>query len=328
LLDPNSPSLIAEALHEIWDEIFKLVESKIIVTQGVTLYHNDCEIEYIIHLNLGPTVTRTDRVAKVIHSFAHVSWTVHDVVKVWGTGLMGGEDLKRMGVISQSGTKATIDMAKLIRNVQSESVIIGIRKKILPELRAAILSVNISKNALLVDGNKEVRFSVGLDYANMWKGVFQSFSVKDVFFTYGLEVTEGSIEGLVSDSFKLKLKRAKESLAKGNRQAPRFFNAVSKEFLTFESDEIMGRLREIVAVEPADRIEIMDITPKMQSFQVAGTDFPITIPGKVIVRFRTGIEENEIMVNGKVTFNLAKFRSAISEMTKRIESQTKGYVFS
>ena len=102
---------------------------------------------------------------------------------------------------------------------------------------------------------------------------------------------------------------------------------MSKEFLTFESDEMTRRLKETVIVEPSDRVEVMDATPKMQSYQVAGTEFPITLPGKVVFRFRTGIEEDEVMVRGKVSFDLVKFRAMIMEMARRIEAQTKGYVF-
>jgi len=71
----------------------------------------------------------------------------------------------------------------------------------------------------------------------------------------------------------------------------------------------------------------MDATPKMASFQVAGTDFPITIPGRILFKFRAGIEENEIILKGRLTFDFGKFRSIMSELAKRVELQTKTFDF-
>jgi hypothetical protein len=54
---------------------------------------------------------------------------------------------------------------------------------------------------------------------------------------------------------------------------------LNTEFLAFESDETVSKLRDTISFDPPTVAELMDLTPRMQAMLIADSDYPVALPG-------------------------------------------------
>jgi hypothetical protein len=320
-------SLIEIALGEIWGAVRKLLDSKIVIRQGATIYHEENEIEYQLHLSIGDIQTRTSSIEKVIQSLSLSEITIKGALNAWGSGLPYNENLEELGVIKRRAEGMTVSFQELLRKVRSNLVIISVRKKLPEGLRDHLVTIHFSQNTKTIGSIKEAYFEILLDYANLWHKSLESFRIRNVVLTFNLEVIEGTIENFVPEDFKSKLRVAAQSLAGGDRNAVRFFNEVTKAFIQFESETVISRLRTMVKAEPPTRVEVLEIIPRMEHYQIAGVSYPVMLPGRVTTKLRTGIEENEFSALGKVVIDLGIFNEIIRGILRKLEIDTRDMKF-
>jgi len=319
----SGSSLIENCIRELWDIVKGLLDAKILVHQGATVYYQESEIEYQMHINLGPSYSRASVIEKKIHSYMLRTVCIRDVIDVWGFGIIRNESLKELGIIQLEKDVATISFGEMLRKVESELVVLTIRKKLPVELRDKLITIHFSKNARVIDDVKETYFEVALDYANLWLTSFNSFNVKNIIFNLNLEIPEESIEYCIPEPLKKEIRMAARAILNGSRKAVNFLNIISKGFLTFEKEEMVNALQRMIHVEPPDRVEIVNIIPRMEAYEIAEIGYPITLPGRVTTHFRTNIDAREVTLRGKIILDLNIFRQIIRDIVNKIEGEAR-----
>jgi hypothetical protein len=120
---------------------------------------------------------------------------------------------------------------------------------------------------------------VVLDYASLRKKSVDSFSVHNIVFVVNIEINRKAVEEFLPRSFVERLRRADQAAVAGNRNAIEFLNTLNTEFLAFESDETVSKLRDTISFDPPTVAELMDLTPRMQAMLIADSDYPVALPG-------------------------------------------------
>lgn len=118
-IDPLSASIAtAKTFFELFGSsgrliVEKLIDQKIIVSKGVTIYHKSSEIEYAFMLSLGIPNSRLEGIIKKVSSFLNKPVSVPNVIEISGYGMLNQENLADLGMISLNKNTAIIDFKKL-----------------------------------------------------------------------------------------------------------------------------------------------------------------------------------------------------------------------
>lgn len=301
-----------------------------VVRQGAIVDYQDSTIEYQIQIRLGDFSSRsklTEQILKKIQSHTQGEISLKGVIEAWGFGLMQNENLKELGVIQADKNQTKISFNNLLSQVKSDLIVLNVKMNLPKEIRDALVSIHFSQNTRKVGNSAEAYFEVVLDYANLWKGSLDSFSVKNIMLGSNLIVLEESIESALPPSLKQKIIEAVRRLAIGDKNAMTFLSVVSRSFLTFQSEQTIKRLREMISAEPSARIEVVDVIPMMEKYELAGLDFPMLLPGRVSIRLRTSIREGETALTGKVMLDLGIFNEIKRDMANKIERESRSISF-
>ena len=93
----------------------RLIDNKLIVSKGVTIYHASSEIEYAFLISLGPSNSRVNIAMKKIQGILNKPVEFQDVIDITGYGLPYHDDLRELGVIIKDRDTATIDFGKMFK---------------------------------------------------------------------------------------------------------------------------------------------------------------------------------------------------------------------
>lgn|GEM_PF-6937160 len=139
--------------------------------------------------------------------------------------------------------------------------------------------IHISQSSKATGNERISYFEVVLDYASLRKKSVDSFSVHNIVFVVNIEINRKAVEEFLPRSFVERLRRADQAAVAGNRNAIEFLNTLNTEFLAFESDETVSKLRDTISFDPPTVAELMDLTPRMQAMLIADSDYPVALPG-------------------------------------------------
>jgi len=271
-------SLISALGSSIPQFLKKLSDLNVTLRQGATVFYKSCEIEFMFHFNLGPFESRMDSIIRPLQKILTKPLEFEHVVEIFGYTLTGDNDLKKLGIIQIEKNKATVDFGKLLE-LKSDLVVLGVRKKLNPMIPDALLSKHIDKNPEHTDKETIADIEVALDYGNLWYSDFDHFAVRDIEFSFNLEINLETIIEQMPPLQRKKIIAAGKALSKGNRDAISYVRIFSENFLKFQHDKLSPDLLDCVSVEPDSHFKIKSIHPKMQTAELASVGTPIILPG-------------------------------------------------
>lgn len=323
----SSSSLLSSLLPEFVRVFEELRSSGVKIREGVIFDHQELLAEYSFHIGLGLRHSRLDGLKALVSSALQGTVEIENVVEASAIGLPDFEELGELGVIVLESSKLRISFSELIRKVNSSLVVIRIKKRIANDIRDKIVTFHVSQNARVIGDKSLFYFEVVLDYADLWKKSVDSFSVQNIVFPINLEVIGQDIEPLLPEPFKERLRRADHAVLSGNRSAIEFLNSLNREFLSFESNETIREFYGMIGFSPPTVAEVLDITPRMQPFQLGDSNYPLILPGSLQVRIKTKIPENEAKQVGSVEIDLSHFKLFVERVVRRVEQATIKLVF-
>ena len=304
--------------------IKQLLDSKLVVAKGATIYHKYSEIEYRFHITIGSENSRAGSIIKTLQSYLQKPVEFDNVIEISGYGLPHNENLKELEIIKINEHKATIDFATLLRTIKSELVILMIRMVLPQELTQKLTTMRISKNLDHYGDYIEASLDVALDYADLWYKTFDSFTVRDIQFTFNLYITISIIEDLLPSDFKRNVRNAAIAATSGNQRAAEFLKKLNDNFLTFEDENRLPALVECISVEPAEYFEITSVIPRMQSCEILGIRYPIVLPGSMKILLLCNLEGRQTALHGILKLDLRKFIGVLSHIISEIKKQSRG----
>lgn len=314
-------------LGPAWETIKKLIEHKVILSAAVTVDHSSSQVEYMFRCSLGTMETRAGQVVRILETYLLKSVVFREVIDASGYGLPDNENLRTLEIIRLENGIATVSFAEMAAKVRSSDVVFFVKKDFPKDLRDRLIIPNLVKQPKFKGDMLEVGLEVMLDYADVWHGIFKPFAVRNIMFNEEIELPPENFNALLPESFKEKVRRARRGMLAGNQDAYAFFRNASRGFLDFESSETSKRLRSMVSIDPELRFEILDLVPSLQSVDIYGTNFPITLPRSVRIRMQSRIEGVEVFVHGTVHIDLAVLKSIIKSIAAAIESKSAALKF-
>jgi len=246
-----------------------------------------------------------------------------DVIEIHGIGLTNNENLEELGIITINGTNASVDFGKILQ-LKSNLVILKVRKKLNPAIQKYILSIHIDKNPEHKGELTSASIEAALDYANLWYKDFDQFNVRDIEFSFNLNIDLPTIVNELSTIQRRKIINAGKELTHGKKDAITYMKIFSENFLKFESDELLPDLIECVSLKPAENFKIKQIIPKMQSAEIAGVSTSVILPGSLKILLGCRLEGKDVVLKGKITVDLGKFKKVLRKIMTMIEKQSSG----
>lgn len=324
-IDPLLLTSLFKTVGNIADAgIKQLIDSKIIVHKGATLYMHASEFEFAFLLSLGDEQTRGSGILKKIQSLTKKPLEFENIVEIHGHGIPLNENLLDMGVISNNGDIGKIDFGKLIRDVKSSSVFIKVRVNISKELIQFLVPSRINKTSQHFGDSKiEADIELALDYANLWRKVFDQYTIRDIEFEFNLEISPETIITQIPERYRKRIIAAGIAASENNKDAVNFLRIMSRCFLSFETENNRKKLLDVVSVIPSEKLFIKDVYPTMQSMVIAKSGQPIILPGKLRILIGGKLEGNDITLDGKLTIDLKKFAEILSLISKDLQDKTQ-----
>ncbi|MGI0057785.1 MAG: hypothetical protein ACREAK_10500, partial [Nitrosarchaeum sp.] len=259
--------------------IQQLINSQIIVHKGVTFYHRESEFEFAFLLSLGDESSLGNNFLNKIASITKKPIEFENVIEIKGHGMTKNENLVNLGIITMKEGKGEIDFGKLIREVKSSIVFIKVRVKAPEDFKHLLVSSRIDKTSRHYEKEKiETNIEIALDYANLWKKVFDQFTVRDIEFPFHLEVSPETIVEQIPQKTRDRIISAGEKIGKGEKDAVSFLSVMSECFLSFEREDKRIQLKDLISVSPEDKFYIKEIYPTMNSMVIARVGHPIVLP--------------------------------------------------
>ena len=314
-------SLISALGSTVIPFLQKLSDLGITTHQGATVFYKPCEIEFVFHFNIGKAESRLNSIIKPLQKLLAKPLEFNHVVEIVGYPLTGNDDLQELGIIQYEKDKATVDFKKIL-DLDSDVVLLTIRKKLNPEIPKRLLSTHIDKNPDHVDNLTSSNIEVALDYGNLWHKDFDQFNVRDIEFSFNLGLGLETIIQELSGTQRKKIIQAGKALTKGKKDAITFMKIFSDNFLKFQNDELQPALMNCVTLEPDNHFKIKSIQSKMQSCEIAGVGQPVVLPGSMKIFLECRLEGKDIVLKGKITIDLEKFGKVLRKIASSIEQQT------
>lgn len=307
----------------------KLFDLGIVVHRGATVYYKESEIEFSLHINFGTLTTRLQSLLNYLQSFIVNKAEFEEITDISGYGLQQNENLRELQIIQISGSNASIDFGRILREINSELVVIMIRKKFSPDLRDKLIIHHINKNPFHYDGDKYAAadIEVALDYANLWHKSFDQFTVRNIEFSFNLTINIPTIIETIPQSQKDRIIKAGRLLSSGNKDAISFMKIMSDNFLSFEQDKIVNKLKETVILEPQNNFQLVSVVPTMKTFELAKVAHHVVLPGFMKIYVACKIEGKDIVLKGKLGVDFVKFKKILVSIMSQIEKQTKSLNF-
>lgn len=304
--------------------IQQLIVSKIIVHKGAIFYHRASEFEFAFLLSLGDEKSRVDNILKKIQSLTKKPVEFENIIEIHGHGLTHAENLVNLGMISVKNGKGKIDFGKILREIKSNIVFIKVRVKIDEELRDHLVTSRIDKTSKYIGDEKiETNIEIALDYANLWKNVFDQFTIRDIDFSFNLDVSPETIVKQIPEKYRKRIISAGKKIKQGEKDAVTFLRIMSECFLSFEKDDKRIQLMNLVSVTPEDKFSIKDVQPTMQSMVIAKVGYPVVLPGSLRIRIGAILEGDDIAIRGKLIIDLKQFSKIINDISKDIQNKTQ-----
>lgn len=249
------------------------------------------------------------------------SLTFENVISIHGHGMECNKDLVALGVISSSNKTAKIDLGKLSRDIKSNTVTIKIRVRADDQLKHTLVSQRIEQTPQHTGKRIETRIEIALDYADLWHGIFDQCTVRDIDFIFTLNVDLKTILDQIPKKQAKRIVKATESAVNGNTDAIKFLQIMTNSFLLFESDTMAQSLRDSASVTP-DNFFVREIYPTMQSMEIPGTCYPVVLPRRMRLRVGCILEGDQITAHGKLAIDIEKFSEVLRAIIKDIQMNT------
>ncbi len=324
-IDPILLSSLFNTLGSVANSgIQHLIKSQIIIHKGATFYHRASEFEFAFMLSLGDESSRSGDILNKIKSITKKPLEFENIIEIYGHGIPQNENLVNLGIITVEKDKAKIDFGKLIRDVKSGTVFIKVRVKVSEDLKNALVSSRINKTSKHFGKERiETDIEIALDYANLWKKVFDQFTVRDIEFPFHLEVSTETIVEQIPSKNRKRIISAAEKIGKGEKDVVSFLRIMSESFLSFEKDTRRRQLMDLISVEPDEKFHIKEVYPTMRSMVIARVGHPVILPGKLMIVTGAAIEGEDVTLRGKLIIDLKKFSKIMSDISKDIENKTQ-----
>lgn len=317
-------ALLTSFLGSTANIIQELKSEKIVSHEGLVIYYDKNEVEYRIDLNLGDQKSRIVTLKNFFKSKSLQKITV-EAFEVIGMG-SNNENLVEMGLIELNGNNITIDFPKIFTEVKSSYVFIIFRTRFPQKFIEKLIHRQISKVNSIKNGKLTSDFDLILDYANMWRSNFTSFSVRNITFTLNHTLPQNEINFLMTNEFWEKIDRAdKEALKKEN--ARKFLLAFQKMILEIQEPEFLLKLQGLIEVNPPTNGRVDSVIPSLRVYNLATSNLPLTIPDLFILKISANIEAGETAVHGTITLDLEEFRNLLREKFKNFRNKTKKIKF-
>jgi len=304
--------------------IQQLIDSQIIVHKGATFYHRASEFEFAFLLSLGDESSRSGNILKKIKSITKKPVEFENIIEINGHGLPNNENLVNLGIIVVEKDKGRIDFGKLLREIKSNAVFIKVRVKVSEDLKNALVSSRINKTSKYFEKERiETDIEIALDYANLWKKVFDQFTVRDIEFPFHLEVSTETIVEQIPLRSRKRIISAAEKIGKDQKDAVSFMRIMSESFLSFEKDNRRNQLMDLISVVPDEKFYIKEVYPTMRSMVIAKVGYPVILPGKLMIITGAMLDGDDVTIRGKLIIDLKKFSKIMSDISNDIQNKTQ-----
>lgn len=305
--------------------IQQLINSQIIMHKGATFYHRTSELEFAFLLSLGEESSRGSNFLNKIKSITTKPVEFENIIELNGHGIPKNENLVDLGIITIESGRGKIDFAKLLREIKSNTVFIKVRVKVHDDFKRALVYSRIDQTSRHFENEKkiETNIEIALDYANLWKKVFDQFTVRDIEFPFHLQISPETIVEQIPQKNRERIISAGEQIGKGNKDAVSFLRIMTECFLSFEKDDKRVQLLDLISIAPDDKFYIKEIYPTMHSMVIAKIGHPIILPGTLRIIIGAMLEGDNITLRGKLTIDLKKFSKIMSDISNDIQNKTQ-----
>jgi len=304
--------------------INSLIDSKIIIHKGLIFYHRSSEFEFAFLISTGSAHSKLNEIIKKMKSYFSKPLEFENVIEISGFGVPHSENLKELGIIQEKNTIATIDFGRILKEIKSETVFLKIRIHVPSDIKRALVASRMDKTSKHYGMESiETDIEIALDYSNLWNKIFDEYTIRDIEFTFELEVLPETIIDSIPEKYRKRIVKAGTMALSGNQDAVRFLRIMTENFMSFESDKRLKQLLETVSVEPKDNFSVRSVLPRMQIMEIAGIGNPMVLPGKMRIILGCRIEGKDLTLLGKLKIDLKKFIQIINEISKDIQDQTR-----
>lgn len=320
-------TLFASILGPLSGIISSLKGAGIVINRGVTVYYKRSEIEYRFHISLPPMNSRFEELRRRLGSLDLVKVDINGVLDLWGFGLMMNEDLKALNLIKLEHETATIDFPSIVRSVKSELLVLSVRTRLPDEIKRSLLVIHISQNSIHVGKDLAHGYTdVVLDYGNLWHETFESFTIRDVEFTFNLQILEATIEQALPSALKKRIKQAAHAAQSGDNAAIKFFEILNSNFAKFQDEKTLQELKTMFAFDPPFGVEISSVASKMELYGVPGTNQTIILPSMLTFKISLDFEANLIADKRTYRIVMNALNHAVASTVAEIIQETKSMV--
>ena len=304
--------------------IQQLIDSRIIIHKGATFYHKASEFEFALLLSLGEESSRSNNILNKIKSVTKKPVEFENIIEIKGHGLPHNENLVDLGIIMVEKNMGKIDFGKLFREVKSDTVFIKIRVKVSEDFKNILISSRMNQTSKHIKKERfETDIEIALDYANLWKKVFDQFTVRDIEFPFRLEISPEIVVEHIPPKSRKRIIKASEKISKGEKDAVSFMQIMSESFLSFERDDRRKQLLDLISVAPEEKFHIKDVHPTMRLMMIAKIGYPMILPGKLIIITGAILEGDDVALRGKLIIDLKKLSKILSDISNDIQAKTQ-----
>ena len=316
--------IISAVLGPAASIIQKFKQEKSIIHEGLIIYHEDNEIDYSLHLNLGDQTSRIKRFKNFLKSRTLQKVTI-DAIDATGFG-MNAENLMELGLLSwDNNNKLLIDFPRILRTINSNLVILTFRTRFPSDLKNHLVYRQISRTTSLKNEKMVTNFEIILNHANMWYSDYISFSVRNILFTIGFKLDQTSLNEMLGDHIHKLEKADKAALTKSNARS--FLIEFQKTLMEFQDSEFLDKLKDLLTIVPHFSGRLVNISSSTKMHVLPHSQIPLTIPGAFLFSISSNIEDRRTSIQGNMIFDSDGYNMLLKDKIQSFMMRNKKLKF-
>lgn len=163
--------------------------------------------------------------------------------------------------------------------------------------------------------------------SDFWSKYFGEFTVREIPFTFDLEIGLDSIERSIPIDFSKKFIKAAKMAQNGNTKALQFIKIAQDKFMSFQSQPKIQEMEKTISITPEQNFKITHVDPTMQSCEIGGAGHPIVLPGSMNITIEGRIEKHDVAIHGTIRIDLKLFERILKNLFNEIKKSTNSISF-
>jgi len=316
-------SLLGPVLGQSLNLYTKLAEAGIFASRGATLNWSDGILEQEWHIQVPLFKTKIGAIKDFFDRFQVKDIEIANCRDITGYIYPQGKDsLEKLVIISRRENVGIIHVRKILSEVGSDIAVIKFKSTIPREIINSIVFKQITSTPMFPDkwNVMEFSFSLVLDRADLWLRTFQSFGIRDIRHGFNIEIPHNVFDDIVPTHIERRINRSASAALSGNRDALEYHKVMRDHMLRYQEPEIASRLFTMIKFETAALVQVHNIIPTLQTYDLVIPNFSMILPTKLRVETSFNIEGNDFGIHGKIFLDFEKYKDLFSELLNEIEN--------